>query len=355
VLLKKAMPLMRLKPQACVQKSMNSIEVKEPIMREKPGSKAGRVAGGNRKASTSASKARSRSSRAGKNPWPQLVVPISVGVILLVVGIAVWHSLTRPAPYLSQNPDSTARATGTVPVDGTSIHISDSPATTVQNPIAASVAQPKPSSAIDGSTKPEPAVATDLKSLPVLGNSDAMTPDQGLTSNSNISSVNASGLGNNPPNPTGVHREGAGFSFTFSEPDVFGKMLDLQSLRGKVVIVDLWGTWCPPCRKEIPHFVKLKNKYTRKGLEIVGVNFERVSDDDAVKLVKKARVELKINYRCVIGTDAIQNQIPDLEGFPTTLLLNRAGKVHQMLVGYHSYEELEEIVKPLLDDASANQ
>lgn len=324
-------------------------------MREKTGSKAGRVTGGSRKVSTSASKARSRSSRAAAKPWAQQAVPISVGVMLLVVGIAVCYSFTRPAPYLSQNSDSIARSTGTLPVDGTSRNTANSPGTTVQNSIAGPVAQQKPTSVIDGSTKPEPVVATDMKSFPVLGNSDAMMPDQGLSANSNTGSAKAMGTGNNPPDPTSANRDGAGFSFTFSEPDVFGKMLDLKSLRGKVVIVDLWGTWCPPCRKEIPHFVRLKNKYTRKGLEIVGVNFERVSDDDAVKLVKKARVELKINYRCVIGTDAIQNQIPDLEGFPTTLLLDRAGKVHQMLVGYHSYDELEEIVKPLLDDASVKE
>jgi thiol-disulfide isomerase/thioredoxin len=140
------------------------------------------------------------------------------------------------------------------------------------------------------------------------------------------------------------------FPFTFSLTDIDGKKLDLKTLQGSVVIVDLWGTWCPPCRKEIPNFVRLKAKYGRDGLEIVGVNFERTakSRGEAIRLVKKTHSQLKMNYRCVIGTDEIEQQVPDLRGFPTTLILDRQGEVRVKLVGYRSYEDLEEIVKPLL-------
>lgn len=149
-----------------------------------------------------------------------------------------------------------------------------------------------------------------------------------------------------------VSKDGAGpglFPFTFRLPDINGKQVDLKTLKGKVVIVDLWGTWCPPCRKEIPHFVRLKTRYGRDGLEIVGVNFERTnSRSEAVRLVRKTHSQLKMNYRCVLGTDEIESQVPDLRGFPTTLILDRSGEVRAKLVGYHSYEQLEEIVKPLL-------
>ena len=57
---------------------------------------------------------------------------------------------------------------------------------------------------------------------------------------------------------------------------------------------------------------------------------------------------MKINYRCVLGTDGIKGQVPDLRGYPTTLFLGRDGQVRVKLVGYHSYEQLEEIVTPLL-------
>jgi thiol-disulfide isomerase/thioredoxin len=140
------------------------------------------------------------------------------------------------------------------------------------------------------------------------------------------------------------------FPFTLSLPDVDGKKLDLTSLCGKVVIVDLWGTWCPPCRLEIPNFVQLKNKYGDAGLEIVGVNFESpvLSRARARALVKRAQASLGINYRCVVGTTQVARQVPDFRALPTTLILDRHGQVRSKFVGYHSLEQLEAIVQPLL-------
>jgi thiol-disulfide isomerase/thioredoxin len=140
------------------------------------------------------------------------------------------------------------------------------------------------------------------------------------------------------------------FPFTFSLTDIDGKKLDLKALKGKVVIVDLWGTWCPPCRQEIPNFVRLKKTYGGDGLEIVGLNFERAvkSRRDAIWLVKRMHAQLKMNYRCALGTEEIEQQVPNLRGFPTTLILDRDGEVRFQLVGYRSFEELEGIVVPLL-------
>jgi thiol-disulfide isomerase/thioredoxin len=132
--------------------------------------------------------------------------------------------------------------------------------------------------------------------------------------------------------------------------DIDGQKLDLRILKGKVAIVDLWGTWCPPCRQEIPNFVKLKETYGSSGLEIVGVNFERTARTrgDAIALVRNVRTQLGINYRCVLGNQTIALQVPDFGAFPTTLILDRNGQVRSKVVGYHSYEQLEELVKPLL-------
>src|SRR5262249_19702585 len=122
----------------------------------------------------------------------------------------------------------------------------------------------------------------------------------------------------NPPGGPGL------FPFTFSLTDIDGKKLDLKALAGKVLIVDLWGTWCPPCRQEIPNFVRLKKTYGGDGLEIVGVNFERAAKSrrDAIWLVKRTHAQLRMNYRCALGTEEIEQQVPNLRGFPTTLILD---------------------------------
>src|SRR5262249_59973090 len=91
------------------------------------------------------------------------------------------------------------------------------------------------------------------------------------------------------------------FAFNFELPDLDGKKVSLADYKGKVVIVDLWGTWCPPCREEIPHFVDLYRKYHASGLEIVGINYEMVAGDEAREKVRKYVKENDIPYPCLIG------------------------------------------------------
>jgi len=143
-------------------------------------------------------------------------------------------------------------------------------------------------------------------------------------------------------------KENKPFPFAMNLPDLDGKPVTLDDLKGKVVIVDIWGTWCPPCRKEIPHFVDLYKEYHDKGLEIVGVNYEDETGDEAKKVIRKFLDENKVPYRCVIGDDKTQKQVPDFEGYPTTLFLDRTGKVRLKLVGLTEKAELEQIVKTLL-------
>jgi thiol-disulfide isomerase/thioredoxin len=140
------------------------------------------------------------------------------------------------------------------------------------------------------------------------------------------------------------------FPFTFELPDLEDKTVKLDDLKGKVVIVDIWGTWCPPCRKEIPHFVDLLKEYKGKGLEIVGINYENVETPEAKKLIKSYLEENKVPYKCVIGDEKTQKLVPDFEGYPTTLFLDRTGKVRLKVVGYHEKPVLEEIIKTLLDE-----
>jgi len=150
-----------------------------------------------------------------------------------------------------------------------------------------------------------------------------------------------------------VRRELADFKsypFDFTLNDLDDKPVRLADFKGKVVIADIWGTWCPPCRAEIPSFVKLQEKYGDKGLQIVGLNYERGEKDQAVKLIRDFQKEQKMNYLCLLGDDATRQQVPNFEGYPTTLFIDRTGKVRLHYVGLHPYATLDATVTALLEE-----
>ena len=139
------------------------------------------------------------------------------------------------------------------------------------------------------------------------------------------------------------------FPFELNGTSVQGDDLSLNELRGKVLIVDIWGTWCPPCVGELPSFVKLQDKFGKDGFQMIGVNFERgVDEEQNLKSVQKAISNFELNYPCLLGDDSIRAQIPRFEGYPTTLFIGKDGAVRHMEVGAHPYEYLESIVKALL-------
>ena len=140
------------------------------------------------------------------------------------------------------------------------------------------------------------------------------------------------------------------FDFDFELTDIEGNAITKAEFKGKVLIVDVWGTWCPPCRAEIPHFVALVKNYKEKGLEIVGLNSEGGDEEEALKKVQAFHKENGMNYRCALINKSTQDQIPNLEGFPTTLFIDRAGKIRAKVVGPHDYDTLEMFVTRLLEE-----
>ncbi len=143
--------------------------------------------------------------------------------------------------------------------------------------------------------------------------------------------------------------EAESYAFDFELPDLDEQPVKLANYAGKIVIVDIWGTWCPPCRMEIPHFIELRDTYG-DDLEIVGINYENGSPEEVLQTIRDFVEEQGVNYTCVIGDQDTQDQIPEFRGFPTTLLLDREGKVRLTLVGYHPYEKLEAIVTELIHE-----
>ncbi len=138
----------------------------------------------------------------------------------------------------------------------------------------------------------------------------------------------------------------------FSATDVNGKDFKLDDFKGKVVILDFWATWCPPCRAEIPAFVALDKTYRKDGLVIIGIALEQKLDAEPLKKWLK---ENKVEYTVALDTKKdivpLYKEVPGtngLQGIPTTLLIDRSGKVSQVLVGGHPKEAFETAIKPLL-------
>ena len=129
-----------------------------------------------------------------------------------------------------------------------------------------------------------------------------------------------------------------------------GKKASAADYDGKVVIVDFWATWCPPCRAEIPGFIELQKQYGEKGLVIVGFSFDR-----DVEVHDKWVKDQGMNYLSIFAMneagksviDKFQKLIGDIEGIPTTIVLNRKGQIIYKHVGQGEKAEFEKIIKPL--------
>lgn len=144
-------------------------------------------------------------------------------------------------------------------------------------------------------------------------------------------------------------KKGETFPFTFSGTDIHGTEQSLEALKGKVVIVDFWGTWCPPCRAEIPSFVRLQETYGEQGFQMIGLNYERKdTEEENLKGVLDFAEEFSINYPCLLSDVETREQVPNFQGYPTTLFIDRAGKVRMKVVGLHDYAYLEAVVTLLL-------
>lgn len=140
------------------------------------------------------------------------------------------------------------------------------------------------------------------------------------------------------------------FDFDFETQNMDGDDLTLEDLQGKLVIVDFWGTWCPPCRAEVPSYVKLKKEFGDK-IEIVGFAFERADDDEeAYDNVVEFMEEFDINYECALGDDALRELVPDFRGYPTTLFIDGKGTVRFKKTGSMSHEKLEMIVNAIMGE-----
>ena len=126
--------------------------------------------------------------------------------------------------------------------------------------------------------------------------------------------------------------------------DVNGRTVRLSDYKGKVVLINFWATWCPPCRAEMPDLVRLQREHAKHGLQIIGITYppERKSR------VRRFARSLKVNYPIILGTRQIKPRFSSEETLPLTVVINRDGSVSHIISGILLREEFEEQIKPLL-------
>ncbi len=123
-----------------------------------------------------------------------------------------------------------------------------------------------------------------------------------------------------------------------------GQTVRLSDYRGKVVLINFWATWCPPCRAEIPDLIKFQKEYGKDGLQIIGVTYppeERAS-------VRRFTRRLKVNYPIALGTREIKASFSRDETLPLTVIIDREGVIRGTIAGILLPEEFNEQIKPLL-------
>lgn len=135
-------------------------------------------------------------------------------------------------------------------------------------------------------------------------------------------------------------------------PDIEFKTLDdqsfrLSSLRGRVVVLNFWATWCEPCRAEIPELNAMQKELGEKGLTIVGAAW-----DDTREGVKEFQNDIKQEYTLLTGGEAVQDKFGGIPSLPTTYIIDRDGNIRDKIIGARDREVFEAVIKPLLDEAA---
>ncbi|MEX2117838.1 MAG: TlpA disulfide reductase family protein [Bacteroidota bacterium] len=138
----------------------------------------------------------------------------------------------------------------------------------------------------------------------------------------------------------GQNRKAADFKLTTAD----GSIVELSKLQGKIVLVNFWATWCGPCRREIPDFIEVYEKYKSRGFEIVGIAL----DEEGFNLVTPFVKKFRISYPVVIGTGKTVNAYGGFDVIPTTFLIDRKGMIVDEHMGLMTKVDLEKKLKDIL-------
>jgi thiol-disulfide isomerase/thioredoxin len=125
--------------------------------------------------------------------------------------------------------------------------------------------------------------------------------------------------------------------------DLLGKPVNKDNWQGKVVLINFWATWCPPCREEIPELLELKKEFKDR-LEIVGIS----EDDDPPELVLKFTQQKRMTYPVIMGTQELIDAYGGVPALPTSFLIDTQGRVVQKHSGLYPIEAYVLEIRSLL-------
>ncbi|GAB1443109.1 hypothetical protein MASR2M39_19480 [Ignavibacteriales bacterium] len=130
----------------------------------------------------------------------------------------------------------------------------------------------------------------------------------------------------------------------FSLKSTDGKIVKLSDFKGKIVIIDFWATWCPPCRKGIPDLVELQKTY-KDDLVIIGISLD---DKRTLKDVVPFVGKYEINYPVVFGDSEVVSAFGGIESIPTSFIIDREGNITNKHIGLIPKSEYEKDINKLL-------
>ncbi len=151
--------------------------------------------------------------------------------------------------------------------------------------------------------------------------------------------------GDTPPRANDNRTFAAAPDVQFTKLD--GSALKLKDLRGRVVLLNFWATWCIPCRSEIPSLSGMQKDFESRGLSVVGVSF-----DDTAELIQEFQKDIPQSYQIVLGGREVGSQLP-ASPLPTTYIIDRQGRVRDKMIGERTRAAFEAAIKPLLDETPA--
>ena len=133
---------------------------------------------------------------------------------------------------------------------------------------------------------------------------------------------------------------------TFAATTLGGDSVSDSTLRGRVVLVNFWATWCLPCRAEMPLLQAMANRHGNAGLVVLGFSVDRAGPDVVSSFLR----ERNITYPVAIVGRGVETAFGGVQGYPTSVLLDRTGRVRYKVVGPLAMASLEPAVRRLLRD-----